>query len=141
MHTSTSKIEIAASAEKVWAAITRPDMVKLWQYGSVLNTTWALETPIRFTTAWGDKVFEQCGSVISFLPNKMLKYSLFAPRQDLLDSPENYFFMSYVLEENAGKTILSIIQDDPRPQTEPATADDRAGNAILQGLKELVERG
>jgi len=140
VKTSTSRIEISAAAAKIWKALTDPDLVKLWQYGSLLSTTWEPGTPIRFAAEWNGQLFEQKGRVIEFLPNSLLKYSLFAPRPDLSDSPENYFFMTYRLEEKNGRTLLEIIQDDPRPVLDPGAAGDEAGeNPILKALKELVE--
>jgi uncharacterized protein YndB with AHSA1/START domain len=140
LRTSTSKIEINSPAARVWQVLTDPEMVKLWQYGSVLTTTWTPGSSIRFSTAWNGQVFEQWGTVLGFDPNVSLKYSLFAPRPDLTDSPENYFFMTYFLEENQGKTTLSIIQDDPRPQTQAATQEEEGENPILAGLKALAEK-
>lgn len=140
MRTSTSTIEISAPATRVWEALVNPEKVKLWQYGSDLVTTWQPGSSIRFITPWGDKIFEQWGKVMEVVPPKLLKYSLFAPRPDLADNPENYFFMTYLLEENQGKTKLSIIQEDPRPQTQPAQADE-GENTILLGLKALIENG
>ena len=141
MQTTISKIEINSTASKVWTAITDAEMVKQWQYGSVLTTSWEPGTSIRFSTEWGDDVFEQWGTVIEFDPEKTLKYSLFSPRDDLLDSPENYFFMTYSLQEAQGSTVLSIIQDDPRPQALPQeSVDEEQGNTILKGLKDLIER-
>lgn len=140
MHTTTSRITIHARAQQVWAALTDPVKVKRWQYGSDLVTTWQPGTPIRFVTPWGDQVFEQWGTVLEFEPPVRLKYSLFAPRPDLADRPENYFRMTYQLEESAGETTLSIIHDDPRPRAAEA-GDDDGGNAVLEALKALVERG
>lgn len=140
MRTSTSKIEINASASKVWEVITNPEKVKLWQYGSILTTTWTPGSSIRFSTAWNGQVFEQWGTVVGFDPNVSLKYSLFAPRPDLTDSPENYFFMTYFLEESQGKTTLSIIQDDPRPQAQSSTQEEEGENPVLVALKDLAEK-
>lgn len=139
MHSSTSSIQINASAQRVWDALVNPDKVKLWQYGSDLITSWQPGTAIRFVTAWGDKVFEQWGTVLEFKPHTKLKYSLFAPRPDLADVPENYFYMTYQLEEADGSTKLSIIQDDPRPQPPQTSEDDGSGQAVLNTLKGLVE--
>ena len=143
MHTSISRIKINAPIPKVWEAITNPEMVKLWQYGSILTTTWETGSSIRFSTEWNGQVFEQWGSVIEFSPNSTLKYSLFAPRPGIIDSPENYFFMTYHLDFIQGETTLSIIQDDPRPQTqsEGQQEDKEEGeNPILLGLKALIEK-
>ena len=141
MRSSTSSIKINAPADRVWDALVNPDKVKLWQYGSDLITSWKPETPIRFVTAWGDKVFEQWGTVLEFTPHTKLKYSLFAPRPDLADIPENYFYMTYQLEEADGSTKLSIIQDDPRPQPHQTSEDDGSGEAVLNALMDLVEKG
>ena len=75
----------------------------------------------------------------------MVRYSLFAPRPGLEDTPENYFLMSYVLEGDAHGTTLSVIQEDNRPGAEAgesdADTDTEEGQGVLQGLKSLVERG
>jgi uncharacterized protein YndB with AHSA1/START domain len=140
LNTSTSSIEIKAPAHKVWEALTRPELVKLWQYGSVLTTTWALGSPIHFGAEWNGQVFAQWGQVLEFIPDTRLKYSLYAPRPDLADSPENYFYMTYQLDEEGGKTKLTIIQDDPRPRAQSETAEDQEENSILLGLKALIEK-
>ena len=142
MPTSTSHVTIHAPSQRVWEVLTRPELVRLWQYGSQLLTTWQPGTPIRFRSEWQGQVFEQWGTVIEFRPPISLKYSLFAPQPGLEDRPENYFFMTYQLQETSGGVALAIIQDDPRPGAEAVGSDTEAGdNPILQALKELAEAG
>jgi uncharacterized protein YndB with AHSA1/START domain len=139
MATNISVITIDASIQKVWDTVTKPELVKLWQFGSDLITTWEVGSDIKFRTEWGDKVFEQWGKIINVNPTQLLKYSLFAPRPELEDKPENYFIMSYILTNENGKTKLEIIQEDNRPnavQEEPQGEE----NPILKSLKELAER-
>jgi len=140
MHTQTSTVTINASAEQVWAALTEPALVKQWQYGTDITTTWEVGTPISFRNEWDGQVFEQHGTVLKMEPHTLISYSLFAPRPGLEDVPENYFTMSYQLEEKDGSTLLSIIQEDPRPQPEGQSDDDEAGQMVLQALKNLVEQ-
>ena len=138
MAINSSTIKINAPIHKVWDIITKPEFVKLWQYGSDLLTTWESGSDIRFRTEWEDKVFEQWGKVLEFRPNEIVKYSLFAPRPDLEDKAENYFIMSYVLTDDNGHTILEIIQEDNRPnavQEEPQGEE----NQVLRSLKQLAE--
>ena len=106
MKTSASIVKILAPAKKVWLALTVPDLVKQWQYGSDLLTTWELGTPIIFRNEWNGGVFEQKGKVLEFIPESRLKYSLFFPHPDLQDIPEHYFFMTYELTENEEVTSL-----------------------------------
>ena len=139
MATNISTITINASTQKVWNILTKPEMVKLWQYGSELQTTWEPGTAIRFSTAWEDKVFEQRGLVLEMQPYELIKYSLFAPRPDLEDKPENYFIMYYILTDDNGQTKLEIIQEDNRPnavQEEPQGEE----NPVLKSLKDLTEK-
>ena len=116
MATNISRITINATPEKVWHTLTNADDVKLWQYGSELQTNWKVGSKIKFVTEWEGKTFEQWGIVLEFRPNHKLRYSLFAPRPDLEDKPENYFEMIYSLTENNDKTLLEIIQEDNRPK-------------------------
>jgi uncharacterized protein YndB with AHSA1/START domain len=138
MPKNISTIMISASLQKVWDALTNPALVKLWQYGSVLTTGWQVGSPIRFTTEWEGKVFEQWGKVLEVQPNQLLKYSLFAPRPDLEDKPENYFTMSYVLSVANGQTKLEIIQEDNRPGAVQEALQGEE-NPVLQGLKKVAE--
>ena len=138
MAINISTIIITASTEKVWDTITKPELVKLWQYGSDLLTTWEIGSDIKFRTEWQDKVFEQWGKVLEFRPNELVKYSLFAPRPGLEDKLENYFTMMYSLTDDDGKTKLEIIQEDNRPNA-VQQAPQGEDNAILLALKKLAE--
>ncbi|MEO6135784.1 MAG: SRPBCC domain-containing protein [Ginsengibacter sp.] len=138
MAKNISTIHINATKSKVWETLTKPELVKLWQYGSDLITNWEVDSDIQFRTEWEGKIFEQWGKVLEVQPTELLKYSLFAPRPDVEDKPENYFIMSYVLTTENGQTKLEIIQEDNRPnavQEEPKGDE----NPILQSLKKVAE--
>lgn len=138
MATNISKITINAPTQRVWDALTKPEIVKIWQYGSDLITNWEVDSDIRFRSEWEGKVFEQWGKVLEVRPNELVKYSLFAPRPDLEDKRENYFIMSYTFPADHGQTKLEIIQEDNRPiavQEEPQGEE----NPLLQSLKKVAE--
>jgi uncharacterized protein YndB with AHSA1/START domain len=141
MRTSVSSITISASPVTVWAALTEPTYVARWQYGSVLTTDWKVGSPIRFTTEWEGQVFEQWGTVLSFDEPSTLHYSLFAPRPDLADAPENYFTMTYELRSAGDTTTVTITQDDPRVSDEPDSADAESdeANPVLLALRDVAE--
>ena len=138
MATNISTILLNAPIEKVWNALTQPELVKQWQYGSDLITDWEVGNEIRFRNEWEGQVFEQWGTVLEVVPDQKIRYSLFFPRPELEDKPENYFIMIYVLTKENQKTKLEIIQEDNRPgavQEEPQGEE----NPILQGLKAIIE--
>ncbi|HEV8083875.1 MAG TPA: SRPBCC domain-containing protein [Chitinophagaceae bacterium] len=138
MAINISTIFIETPVQKVWDALTKPGLVKQWQYGSDLITDWKIGNDIRFRTEWEGKIFEQWGKVLEVRPNDLLMYNLFAPRPGLEDKPENYFIMSYILTQEIGQTKLQIIQEDNRPnaiQEEPQGEE----NPIPQSLKKVIE--
>lgn len=138
MPKNLSTLILNAPVQRVWDALTKPELVKLWQYGSELITTWEIGSSIRFSVAWDGKLFEQWGEVLEIRPNELIKYSLFAPRPDLEDKPENYFIMNYILTDENGKVKLEILQEDNRPN---AVQEEQQGeeNPVLKMLKDIVE--
>lgn len=139
MKTSESVVTIQAPVRKVWLALTQPDLVKQWQYGSDLLTTWQPGTPIVFRNEWNGQTFEQRGTVVEFTPESRVKYSLFFPRPDLQDVPANHFFMIYELNESDGMTTVVFRQEDPRPSPPGEAPEGEQGPDVLAMLKELVE--
>lgn len=139
MITSKSTILINASKEKVWDALTKPELVKQWQYGSDLITDWKVGSGIRFRTEWGDKVFEQWGKVLEIVPNERIRYSLFFPRPDLEDKEENYFIMSYIISGTDHNIRLEILKEDNRPGAvmEKESSEE---NPVLMALREIAEK-
>ena len=141
MKTTTSKVVIEAPANRVWAALTQPALVKQWQYGADLTTDWNAGSSIEFRNEWNGDVFLQSGTVLEVDEPRSLRYSLFFPRPGLEDRPENRFVMTYRLDERAGSTELTIVQEDPRESADVDETGDGAGNPVLQALKTLVEMG
>ena len=139
MKTSDSVVEIRAPASKVWRALTVPDLVKQWQYGSDLLSTWEPGTAIVFRNEWNGQTFEQKGTVLEFVPESRAKYSLFFPRPDLEDLPEHRFFMTYELTQRGEVTSVLVRQEDPRPSTPDESSEAVEGPDVLARLKELVE--
>ena len=139
MKTTDSVINVNAPAKKIWLALTVPDLVKQWQYGSDLLTTWEVGTPIIFRNEWNGRVFEQKGTVLEFLPESRLKYSLFFPRPGLQDIPEHRILMTYELTESEGVASLLVRQEDPRPSAPDESTGGDEGPNVLSSLKELVE--
>ncbi len=138
MAKNISTINLNASVNKVWNVLTKPEFVKQWQYGSNLITDWEIGSDIKFSTKWEGVIFEQWGKVLDVIPYKLIRYTLFAPRPDIEDKPENYFVMNYILSDEKNYIRLDIIQEDNRPG---AIQEDPQGeeNPVLSILKALVE--
>lgn len=130
---------INAPKQNVWNALTQPELVKQWQFGSDVLTDWKVGSQIRFQTKWQDQIFEQWGTILEVIPNQLIKYSLFFPRPGLEDKPENYFVMSYVISDVQNQTKLEILKEDDRPGAMPEKESDEE-NPVLKSLKEIAEK-
>ncbi len=137
MRVSTSTVRIAASTEVVWAVLTEPRHVKVWQYASDLDTDWNVGSPIRFSSQWQGQSFEQVGTVLSFDPPTRLSYWLVAPGRDGSADADSGFTMVYELAADGAQTVLSIIQEDPRVSEDVTESEDES--PVLAALKELAE--
>ena len=135
MATYTDNITTKASPQQVFDALTRPDLIKLWQYGKVLATDWQVGGDIRFSAEYEGKSLEQWGTVLDVRTNKLVKYNLFTPRPGLEDTIENRCITTYAVKNDNGVTIIEIIQEDNRPNIfVPETL-----KGILAGLREVAE--
>jgi uncharacterized protein YndB with AHSA1/START domain len=133
-----STITIDAPREIVWSAVTVPEHVRQWQYGSELTTDWIVGHPIRFSAQWQGETFEQWGSVEEISAPSRLRYSLFAPRPGLEDRPENYFTMTYELADVEDGTEVRFIHEDPRDSADEAAESDEE-NSVLVALRDVAE--
>ena len=139
MGETVTRVELASSPERVFAALTEPDLVRAWQYGSVLETDWVPGSPVRFTSEWRGQEYAQWGTVVAFEPVRLVAYTLFAPREDLEDRPENRFTMTYELEEVVGGTRLTIRQSDHRPGAAEGESTGDPDDPVLGALRALLE--
>jgi uncharacterized protein YndB with AHSA1/START domain len=137
MRVSTSTVIINAPRDIVWAAVTLPENVRQWQFGSELSTDWIVGQPIRFRAEWQGQSFEQWGSVEEFTPPSRLRYSLFTPRPDVEDLPENYFTMTYELIDVDDGTRVRFIHEDPRGLDAEEESDDES--SVLSALRTVAE--
>ena len=72
MPTNISHLMIKAPIQKVWDALTKPELVKQWQYGSELTTDWKVGGNIKFSTQWEGRIFEQWGKILEVNPYKII---------------------------------------------------------------------
>jgi uncharacterized protein YndB with AHSA1/START domain len=140
MAKNISTINLNAPIDRIWDVLTKPELVKQWQYGSELRTDWKVGNEIRFRTEWEGEIFEQWGKILEVVPKKLIRYSLFAPRPGVEDKPDNYFVMNYILGEENGYIQLEIIQEDNR-RGAVQEAPQGEENPVLNALKTLIESG
>lgn len=136
----TAKISILidASKEKIWEALTNPDLVKRYFYGTNLITDWKVGSPIIFRGEWQGQTYEDKGNVLEFIPNEKLVYNYWSTMSGLPDQPELYQILTYELKKEEDGVALSIIQQNLDSETRMLHAEE-TWMPVLQGLKSIVE--
>jgi uncharacterized protein YndB with AHSA1/START domain len=139
-HVATAETEIAASPSRVWTALTEPEQIKKYMFGSEVETDWRPGSPIVWKGEYEGKQYEDKGEIVEIEPERRLKVTHFSPLSGQEDVPENYHTLLYELEEHDGKTRLSLSQDN-NPSEEAAEHSRANWEQMLSGLKQVVESG
>ena len=137
-HVATAHAEIAAPGERVWEALTDPEQIEQYMFGSSVSTDWKPGSPIVWTGEYEGKRFEDKGRIVEVERPRRLELTHFSPSSGLEDRPENYHTLVYELEEHSGTTRLSLTQDN-NPTPEAAEHSRANWQTVLAGLKQVVE--
>lgn len=139
-HVATAETDISASPTQVWAALTDPERIKRFMFGSEVRTDWRQGSPITWRGVYDGKEYEDKGEILEIEPQRWMKVTHFSPLSGQPDVPENYHTLTYLLEERGNTTHVSLSQDNNASEEE---AEHSRGmwKMLLDGLKEEVERG
>jgi uncharacterized protein YndB with AHSA1/START domain len=135
---ATAQIEINASSDRVWRALTEPEQIEKYMFGSRVETDWAQGSPIVWRGEYEGTKYEDKGEIVEIEPERRLKMTHFSPLSGQEDVPENYHTLLYELEEHGGQTRVSLSQDGNASQEE-AEHSKSNWEKMLSGLKEVVE--
>jgi uncharacterized protein YndB with AHSA1/START domain len=137
-HVATAETEINAPASKVWEALTDPDEIQKYMFGSRVETDWQPGSRITWKGEYEGKEYEDKGEVLEVEPERRLKVTHFSPLSGDEDAPENYHTLLYELSERDDATHVSLSQDNN--SSEEAAEHSRANwEKMLSALKDVVE--
>src|SRR5262245_23169793 len=72
--TAKVKTNINASLASVWDALTKPEIIKQYFFGTRTTTSWEKGSPIAFDGEWEGKAYHDKGTVLDFQKYKLIKY-------------------------------------------------------------------
>ena len=135
---ATASITVKAPPSRVWEALTKPELVKQYLYGTDVTTDWRVGSPITYKGVWEGKPYEDKGKVLEVVPDRLLVSTYWSGLSGTADVPENYVTVRYEIAPVDGGSRLTITQDNNKTQED---ADHSAANwkMVLDGLKKLLE--
>jgi uncharacterized protein YndB with AHSA1/START domain len=134
-HAATS---IHASASQVWDALTKPEIIKQYFFGTNAKSDWKPGSPVTFTGEWKGKTYEDKGTVLKAEPGKLLQYTYWSSMSGIEDKPENYVIITFELKEENDNTILTLTQQNI-PDEKTKEHSEENWRTVLNNLKTLLE--
>jgi uncharacterized protein YndB with AHSA1/START domain len=139
-YVATAETDINASPAQVWSALTDPEQIKKFMFGTDVQTDWQQGSSIVWKGVYEGKEYEDKGEILEIEQGRRLKVTHFSPLSGQPDVPENYHTLVYELQERGSTTHLTLSQDNNA--SEEAAEHSRGMWAmLLAGVKKAVEGG
>jgi uncharacterized protein YndB with AHSA1/START domain len=135
---ASSSITIDAPVEKVWRALTTPELIKTWFFGVDTESHWEAGSSLVHRGEWQGKPYEDRGEILKIDPPTLLVHTHWSDLSGLPDQPENYQEVTWALEEQGGKTRLTVTERN-LPSEEAKAVSEQGWKAALTGLKGVLE--
>ena len=130
---------INASKSVVWKALTDPEQIKKYLFGTETISDWKIGSPITFSGVWEGKPYIDKGTILQIEKEKILKYNYWSSFSGTEDVPANYANITYSLEEMDGQTMFTILQDSIKTK-EARDHSEQNWRMVMNSLKELLEK-
>jgi uncharacterized protein YndB with AHSA1/START domain len=136
-HKIEYKTTINAPVEKVWDALTNPDIVKQYFFGTNLITNWETGSNIVFQGEWEGQKYEDKGQILEYTHLKKAAYTYLSSWSGKEDKPENYLWVCYEVAPTKNGTELTISQTN----YDEEKANHSMGNwaSLMDGMRKLIE--
>ena len=135
---SKASTTINAHAEKVWDALTNPEIVKQYFFGTNQQSDWKVGSDITWTGEWEGKHYRDKGKILDIVPGKRLQYTYFSSMTGEADKPENYRTVTFDLGANGKSTEITITQDNNKSEESRAHSEQN-WKMILGEMMKLLE--
>ena len=137
--TGQISVHIHAPIVKVWDALTKPEIIKKYFFGTNTTTTWKVGEPIYFDGQWEGKTYHDKGTVREVQKNKRIKYDFWSSMSGIEDKPENYVMITYELTGEDNDVTVTVTQENiPDEKTRKHSEDN--WKMVLDALKNLLEK-
>ncbi len=131
-------ITINAPVASLWGALTNPEVIKQYMFGTNVISDWKQGSPIIWQGEWQGRKYEDKGVILKLVPERTLQYSHFSPLSGVPDVPENYHTVTVELSPDGARTRIVLTQDHNATQEEREHSEEN-WRMILEGLKHVLE--
>ena len=134
-----ASISMGVPIEKVWDALTNPEVIRQYMFGTKVISKWKEGSPIVWKGIWQERNYEDRGVILKLKQNSLIQYSHFSPLSGEADLPQNYHTVTIKLTQDKLRTIVSLSQDN-NPTKKAREHSEKNWKIMLEGLKKLLEK-
>jgi uncharacterized protein YndB with AHSA1/START domain len=136
----SESIEINAEPSKIWDALTNPEIIKEYLFGTQTITDWKVGSDIMFQGEYQGKAYRDKGIIIEYIPNKKISYRYWTGFSGLEDKPENYSLITYNVDViGSNKTRFTWTQKGFAGE-QGYEHSKNGTKTLLDKIKEIIER-
>ncbi len=135
----TKSIDINSSADKLWDALTNPDKIKIYLFGTETISDWKIGSRIIFQGEYQGHKYKDKGNVLESKKNKTLKYDYWTSFSGLEDNQVNYSVITYHIEKSVDNQVKFTWTQEGFANEEGRQHTDNALSEMMQQIKKLVE--
>ncbi len=136
----SESIEINASVLKVWHALTTPEIIKDYLFGTETVTDWKVGSEIVFQGEYEGNKYRDHGVILENILNKKIAYSYWSGFSGAEDKPENYSTVIYTLE-SLSETKTKFTWTQIGYVSEQAYQHSKEGMTdFIKKVKEVMEK-
>ena len=132
----TESVAIDSSAANVWHALTDPETIRKFMWGTHATSDWQEGSPIIFEGEWQGKPYREKGVILEHAPERKLRYTYLSSGNE--DKPENYAIITYSLSQDGPQTTLAVTQEGAN-NLEALEHSKEGWRSMLGTLKKILE--
>lgn len=132
-------IDIKASKEKVWDALTNPKVIKQYLFGTEAISDWKVGSTLIFQGGYDGVDYADKGIIKQFEVGELFQYTYLSTFSGLEDLEENYHLITYTLESMHKGVALHLKHENIQNEKARKHASENWEH-VLKEIKEITEK-
>ena len=132
-HVAKAEADVRAPVAAVWAALTDAETLGRIMFGSTVETTWEVGSPIVYRGEWEGTPFEDRGVILELTEPTVLRVSHEAPGSDATHE------VRYDLRELGPDATHVTLSQDGNESTEAAMHAAANWQAMLEAFQREIQ--
>jgi uncharacterized protein YndB with AHSA1/START domain len=136
----SASIQVNAPASKVWEALTNPEIIKQYLFGTETITDWKVGSDIVFQGEYNGVTYKDKGTVQQNIPDELLSYLYWSSFMGIEDTPDNYSLVTCAIKSIDANhseftwTQKGFANEESHKHSESGTEE------FLKGMKTIIEQ-